>query len=261
MAARPDFQRVQEEFCAHLRDPRHNPRPGDVEERRMAVYRDLFFRNILGFVKRSFPVTARLLGPEALRELSYAFFSQHGCRTPYFHKIGQEFVDYLAREHAGEPDLPSFLAELAHYEWVEVKVRLNDETPPHEPNQIDPDGDLLERPVVLSPASELCVYAYPVHRINQDSPPPQKPENPTFLFAFRDPAGKARFMELNPVAARLIALLEDQPDIPPRSQLGRIAAELGRDKPESVVDGGRQVLERLRERGAILGVLKSSDPD
>ena len=224
----------------------------------MAVYRDLFFRNIQGFVERSFPVTAQLLGPDTLRELSYAFFSQHDCRTPYFHKIGQEFVDYLSREHVAEPDLPPFLAELAHYEWIAVKVRLNDEPPPHGPGRIDPDGDLLEQPLILSPASELCVYAYPVHRINQDHQPQQKPESPTFLFAFRDLAGKSRFMELNPVTARLIALLKDQPDIPARSQLGRIAAELGRDNPEAVVDGGRQVLERLRERGAVLGVLRPS---
>ena len=257
MAARPDFQRVQEEFCAHLRDPRRNPRPEDVEERRMAVYRDLFFKNIQGFVERSFPVTVRLLGPGTLRELSYAFFSQHGCHTPYFHKIGQEFVDYLSRGHVGEPDVPPFLAELAHYEWTDVRVRLSTEAVPHDPNRIDPDGDLLEYPVVLSPASELCVYAYPVHRISQSHQPQQKPENPTFLFAFRNSAGKVRFMELNPVTARLIALLKDQPDIPARSQLDRIAAELGRDSPEAVVDGGRQVLERLRERGAILGVLSS----
>ena len=223
----------------------------------MAVYRDLFFKNIQGLIERSFPVTARLLGPEALRELAYAFFSRHGCRTPYFHEIGLEFVGYLSREHAGEPDLPPFLAELAHYEWTRVGVRLNDDAVPHDPDRIDPGGDLLERPVVLSPASELCVYAYPVHRIDRDHQPQQKPEHPTFLFAFRDSAGEARFMELNPATARLIALLKDQPDIPARSQLDRIAGELGRDKSETVVDGGRQVLERLRELGAILGVLGS----
>lgn len=256
MAARLDFQRVQEEFCAHLRDPRQTPRPKDVEERRMAVYRDLFFKNIQGFVERSFPLTAKLLGPGALRELSYAFFSQHGCRTPYFHKIGQEFVDYLSREHVCEPDVPPFLAELAHYEWIDVKIRLSDETPPHDPQRIDADGDLLDYPVALSPASELCVYAYPVHRINPDFQPQQKPETPTFLFVFRNPAGKARFMELNPVAARLVALLKDQPAAPARAHLERIAAELGRETPEAVVEGGLEILERLRTRGAVLGVLK-----
>ena len=223
----------------------------------MAVYRDLFFRNIQGFIEHSFPLTTSVLGPDALHELSYAFFSRHGCRTPYFHKIGQEFVDYLSREHVGEPDVPPFLAELAHYEWTDVRVRLSTESVPHDPDRIAPGGDLLEHPVILSPGSELCVYAYPAHRINRNHQPQQKPEIPTFLFVFRNSAGKVRFMELNPVTARLIALLKDQPDIPARSQLDRIAAELGRDSPDPVVDGGRQILERLRERGAILGVLDS----
>ena len=89
-----------------------------------------------------------------------------------------------------------------------------------------------------------------------DFQPQQKPEIPTFLFVFRNPTGKAQFMELNPVAARLIALLKDQPGTPARSHLERIAAELERDTPETVVDGGLQVLERLRKRGAVLGVLK-----
>lgn len=255
MGARPDFQRVQEEFCAHLRDPRRHPCPDGIEERRMAVYRNLFFKNILGFVRNSFPKTARLLGPDALQELAYAFFSQHDCRTPYFHEIGQEFVDYLAREHVAEPELPPFLAEFAHYEWVDIRVRTNDEAVPHAPERIDPQGDLLEHPVVLSPSSELCVYTYPVHRINRNFQPQQKSETPIFLFAYRAPAGKTRFMELNPMTARLIALLKDQPETPGRSQLDKIAVELGRGSSESVLDGGRLVLERLRARGAILGAL------
>ncbi len=258
MAAPPDFQRVQEEFCAHLRDPRRHPRPPGIEERRMAVYRDLFFNNIQRLIERSFPLTAQMLEPDVRRELSYAFFSQHGCRTPYFHEIGQEFVDYLSREHVSEPEIPPFLAELAHYEWIDVKVRLSDKAVPHPPEKIDPDGDLLDAPVVLSPASELCIYAYPVHRISQDLRPQQKSEVPNFLFVFRSPAGKTRFMELNPIAARLIALLKDQPGVSARSQLEKLAVELGRDTPGGVVDGGLQVLERLRKRGAVLGVLKPS---
>ncbi len=258
MPARPEFQRVQEEFCAHLRDPRRAPRPKDVSERRMAVYRNLFSKNIQGLIERSFPLSAHLLGTETTRALSRAFYSRHGCRTPYFHKIGQEFVDYLAREHDGDPELPPFLAELARHEWTEVRVRLNDDPPPYPPERIDPDGDLLERPVVLSPASELCVHAYPVHRVKRNSPPPRESETPTFLLAFRDSTGAARFLELSPATARLIALLMDQPEIPARSQFGRIATELGRDMSEALVDGGRQALERLRSLGAILGALRPS---
>ena len=42
----PDFRQVQREFAAHLRDPANNPAPGNIEERRLAIYRELFFNNV-----------------------------------------------------------------------------------------------------------------------------------------------------------------------------------------------------------------------
>ena len=254
MADPPEFQRIQEEFCAHLRDPRRHACPEGIEDRRMAIYRDLFFNNIHGLVKRSFPITAQVLGPGPLRELVYTFYSRHGCHTPYFHKIGQEFVDFLSHKPSPASGLPLFLAELAHFEWADVRIRLSEAPSPCALEQIDSTGDLLDHPLLLSPHAELHAYVYPVHRIGRDFQPQSKPDTPTFLFAFRNPAGKTRFMELNPATARLIALLKDQPEISARSQLGKVAAELGWDDSAGVVEGGRQVLERLRKRGAILGV-------
>ena len=113
MPATPAFQRIQQAFCAHLRDPRHQPRPADVEARRMAVYRDLFFKNIQGLLRRSFPTTTGLLEPDALAALADDFFARHGCRTPYFHRIGAEFVAYLARPDAAVPKALPYLPELA----------------------------------------------------------------------------------------------------------------------------------------------------
>ena len=51
MADMPDFQRKQYEFAAHIRDPDRVPAPKGIEDRRMGVYRHLFFnnlRNLLG---------------------------------------------------------------------------------------------------------------------------------------------------------------------------------------------------------------------
>ena len=44
----------QNEFMAHIREPEHNPKPNDIEDRRMAIYRDLFFNNIAGFISSVF---------------------------------------------------------------------------------------------------------------------------------------------------------------------------------------------------------------
>ena len=40
------YARAQKQFAAHIRDPEHNPAPEGIEDRRMAIYRGLFYRNI-----------------------------------------------------------------------------------------------------------------------------------------------------------------------------------------------------------------------
>ena len=43
------FKEIQYEFTAHLRDPDHAKAPTDIEDRRMEIYRGLFYRNIQNF--------------------------------------------------------------------------------------------------------------------------------------------------------------------------------------------------------------------
>ena len=45
-----DFQDFQRAFGRHVRDPRLFPRPAGVPARRMAVYNELLFNNICGFL-------------------------------------------------------------------------------------------------------------------------------------------------------------------------------------------------------------------
>ena len=62
-----DFQKKQYEFAAHIRDPEHNPAPDGVEDRRMAIYRELFFNNLLKLISNTFPVLRKLHRPEHWR--------------------------------------------------------------------------------------------------------------------------------------------------------------------------------------------------
>ena len=43
------FIEIQNEFMAHIREPKKNKKPSGIEDRRMSIYRDLFFNNIEGF--------------------------------------------------------------------------------------------------------------------------------------------------------------------------------------------------------------------
>ena len=56
----PDFIRRQYEFAANIRDPEKEPAPADIEERRMAVYRELFYNNVESFISGTFPVLRKL---------------------------------------------------------------------------------------------------------------------------------------------------------------------------------------------------------
>ena len=40
------FQDKQYEFAAHLRDPENVPAPDGIEDRRMGIYRELFYNNL-----------------------------------------------------------------------------------------------------------------------------------------------------------------------------------------------------------------------
>lgn len=243
-AAAPAFQAFQHAMARHLRDPHHAPRPSGVPARRMAVYNELLFNNLCGFLDSCFPVCRRLLGEPRWRRLNRAFYRDWPLHTPLQREIPREFTRYLAR-HAG-PRLPAWLPELAQYEWAELAVDLMEVTPPAH----DPHGDLLQAPVVLNPALMNLGYQWPVQRIGPDWRP-RRPQ-PTQLLVWRDAADTVQFMQLNPVTARLLALLATEP-LTGAAACRRIATELQHPDPELLLAHGAALLEQLRAQGILLG--------
>ena len=157
----PAFRALQLDFAAHIRDPDRQPRPAGVDARRMRVYVELFYNNVESLLAGAFPVARAILAGERWHTLVRAFFRRHRSGTPYFLEISQEFLTFLAEDDAVE--LPPFLLELCHYEWVELALAVaEDEIPQH---GIDPDGDLASGIPVLSPLMRRLAYRYPVHRI------------------------------------------------------------------------------------------------
>ena len=82
MAEVPAFQRRQFAFAAHIRDPDAVPAPPGIEDRRMAIYRELFFNNLAKLLGSTFPVLRKLHAPEQWRRLVRAFMRQHRAHTP-----------------------------------------------------------------------------------------------------------------------------------------------------------------------------------
>ena len=85
----PAFQQVQYAFAAHIRDPGQNPPPPGIEDRRLQIYRELFYNNVEGFLSSGFPVLRSLMTNEDWHAMARDFFSRHRCHTPYFLQISE----------------------------------------------------------------------------------------------------------------------------------------------------------------------------
>ena len=79
----------------HLRDPQGQPAPAGIEERRLAIYRDLLFNNVESLLAGNFPVIRRLLGESDWKLLVRDFFRDHRCQTPLFPELPREFLRFL----------------------------------------------------------------------------------------------------------------------------------------------------------------------
>ena len=148
-----------------------------------------------------------------------------------------------------------FLLELAHYEWVELSLELDEREPGDEP--VDGDGDLLDGTPVLSPVTRLLSYRFPVHRIGPGFQPAAPPEQPTRLLVYRDASFDVKFMLLNDVSWHLLARIAEAPPLSGRELLAEIAQLLQHPAPERVMSAGADLLEDLRRRGVLLGTRKT----
>ncbi len=252
-----DFQQLQKQFAAHLRDPQRNPAPAGIEERRLAIYRDLFYNNINSFLGNGFPVLRSLFNDQNWHALVRDFFSRHASQTPYFLEIAREFLHYLQHERTAQPqDLP-FMLELAHYEWLELAVDVDpDEI---DPAGCDPRGDLLDGRPALSPLAHVAAYSYPVHRICRDFQPLQPEAQPVWLIVYRNAEDRVRFMEISAATARLLELLQDS-SLRGQDAILQLQAELPGVPADVVRKGALQALQHLWESGVILGTSITERP-
>lgn len=239
------FQLFQHAFGRHLRDPQRVARPAGTPERRVAVYRELVFNNLCGFVDTCFPVSRRLLGDTRWRRLCRTFMRDWPLHTPWFREIPREFVRYLNAADIRQP-LPRWLAELAHYEWAELAVDVIDAPAP----VCDPAGDLIDGAVVLNPALMNLAYAWPVHCIGPDFRP--RRQRPTHLVVYRDADEVVRFSEITPLTGRLIDLLAAEA-LSGRQAILRLAGELNYPDPQPLLGFGSRLLADLRQQGIVLG--------
>lgn len=254
----PDYRALQLDFTAHVRNPELNGVPAGLEARRMKIYRELIFNNVENFISTTFPVTRSTFNDDAWHALVRDYLYRHKATSPYFLEIPQEFMEYLSVTRAGSDTAttnedPPWLLELCHYEWVELALDVADIELPWD--EVDPDADLMDSPLVVSPLIWSLGYRWPVHTIgpaNQQA----VAERPTFLIVFRDRNEKVRFMESDPPTTRFLELLGESGSL--RACIAQMGQELPNLTASQVEEKMLATLKTLRGADIVLGPKRDS---
>lgn len=244
---------LQREFARHLRDPDLFPPPEGLEERRLKIYRELFYNNIEGLLATNFPVIRELLGDDRWQRLVRDFYREHASHTPLFTEIGREFQRYLdTREAEGRGD-PPFLTELAHYEWVELALSLDERD--IDAIAHDAAGDVVDAAPVLSPLAWCFTYRWPVHRLGPAFQPTSAPEQSTHLVIVRNRRDEMSFLELSALAKVLLDLLKGHAGVTGLQLAEALADALPQYPRAQVVDGACRSLREFRQRDIVVGTV------
>lgn len=252
MADVPDFQRRQLEFAAHIRDPAGAPVPEGIDERRMGVYRGLFFNNLRSLLGTMYPVLKKIHDAERWNSLIREFMKRHRAKTPYFLELPSEFLEFLQTGHGLQDDDFPFLVELAHYEYAELALSIAEAD--NDYADVDPDGDLFAGIPVKSGLAWTFCYRYPVHRISPEFLPSEPAPAPLHLAIYRRTDDSIGFLELNAVSAGLLAAIEDNDAGKSGETLLRsLATAIAYPDIEAFVNHGKVSLQQLREREILIG--------
>jgi uncharacterized protein len=239
------FQQYQAAFNAYLRDPEQQVQQSGINTERLGIYREIVFNNFFTSVSACFPVLHSILGKRRFSQLTRCCFNSHHFASPLFADIPSAFVDYVQTLDLAKQDLPSFTAQLAHYEWVELYVaKLPDKMRLTSPGEaVHQASDLAESFLQLAPAHMLLQYDYPVHQLSKKHA--KLAASPAYLLVFRKADFDITFIELNAVTYDLLQRINSE-QRPVNYHLTRLAQEILPNSPfQTVFEFGLQTLYTL----------------
>lgn len=252
MGEQRSFQDKQYALAAHIRDPEHRPAPAGVEDRRIAIYRELFFNNLRNLLGTMFPVLRKLHDDDHWGHFIREFMRNHRAKTPYFLELPKEFLNFLQNEYEARVDDYPFLIELAHYEYIELALSISTEE--NNMTNVDPNGDMLTGIPVKSVLAWVYAYQYPVHRVSKKYLPKEPEDQPIYLAVYRRASDKVGFLELNPVTAGLLnAIDENESGKNGEQLLGDIATSINYVNVDDFIRHGASALEEMRNIEILTG--------
>jgi len=240
------LQQQQLAFAACIRDPINSPAIHDVAADRMALYRELFYNNILDTLSSAFPVLHQVLEEKHWQQLCQQFFARHHSSTPCLSRLSGEFVDYL---QGNQINNPGWLIELAQWEWAELDLFLAADA---DLSLITGDDVINEIPV-LSPLIRLHHFDYPVHRICKDFIPEIPDQQKNSLLAWRKADDSTGFMQVNALSADLLTRLQSNQQHTGQQLLAMMTEAHREFEPAMIMQGGSEILHAFHDANIVLG--------
>jgi len=253
-AAPASLAALQKKFADHIRDPDNQAAPEGIEARRLAIYQRLFFNNLSNLFGANFPIARKIVPDEPWKTMIRAFMVEHRPTTPLFPEIGREFVRFLAEHPEHYQDRWPWLAELCHWQFQATGAR-NDEA---ELDRIhaESDGDLLIQHPVVNPTLRMAAYRWPVHAIRKNRLP--REPHPVMLAIWRKRDDALGRLQINPVTARTLEILQENPQASGQVCLDQLADEIEHPDRAALMESGRDLLDSLHDKDVLLGSIPAN---
>ena len=204
----PKLRIFQCEFGDYIRKQKHD-NTDTVPARVGQLYQNLIYNNVSGFVNQCFPITRSIIethfGISVWQNLIKDFLKHGDMASPYFSEITEQFVGYLTDDVLTKFDLPIYLSEFAHYEWVELFV---DNLPNNNPKPIIMYQNAS---IFINHTAQILYYEWAVQDISVAFSPSQK--SPTFLVVYRkvvDGTFKTAFMTISQLSFIILTFMQEK---------------------------------------------------
>lgn len=239
-----DFRQYQFALARHLRDPLSVPAPEGVDTVAAAACTQEMVQHLCDVLAPAFPITQALLGEDIWEHAVRLFLKEAPSHTPWASTTQRAFVDHVC-ESPEMQNLPAWLQDLAHFEWLQNAVN----TAPVQWPAFDANADVMHHAVVLNPTHVEAAYEWPVHSIDTDHKPDDMQS--THVSMLRDMDDELHVFESSVFRGQLLDLLRE-------GQTGKqaftvLAHWLSYPEPEAFVREGVDVMAQLQREGIVLG--------
>ena len=240
-----DFRQFQFALARHLRDPLTVPTPAGVDPQEATVCTQDMVRHVCNVLAPAFPLTQVLLGDDIWEHSVRLFLKNAPNHAPWASTTQRAFADHVC-DSPDLQNLPAWLQDLAHFEWLQSAVA----TTPVQWPVFDVDADVMQHAVVLNPTHVEAAYEWPVHSIDTEHKPDDMQS--VYVSVLRDLDDVLHVFESSMFRSQLLDLLRE-------GQTGKqvfevLARWLSHPEPDALVQEGRGVMAQLQREGIVLGV-------